>query len=44
MMVKNPNERIDANYLIKYLNDNFNYELEIKKLSIATKQMNLIEK
>ncbi len=28
-MVKNPNERIDANYLIKYLNDYFNYELEM---------------
>ena len=44
MMNKNPNDRIDANNLIKYLNDNFNHEVEINKLPIATNRMNFIEK
>jgi hypothetical protein len=44
MMNKNPNERIDANNLIKYLNDNFNHEVEINKLSSGINQMDFIEK
>ncbi len=35
MMIKNPIDRIDANNLIKYLNDNFNQEAEINQLSFT---------
>ena len=41
MMIKNPYDRIDANYLVKYLNENFNQEVEINQVVIPVNQIGL---
>ena len=44
MMTKSPNNRIDADYLVKYLNNNFVQPNEVNRKSAATNDMNLTEK
>ena len=44
MMIKNADDRIDADYLIKYLNNNFVKQNEVDRIFNATNDMTLTEK